>query len=63
MLVKRLQPGGGRYREGGEYRLLRHIHNGSYGDVYRVRDAATGFTCAAKRVRHWGGGEEVGLDL
>ncbi|XP_056286612.1 mitogen-activated protein kinase kinase kinase 14-like isoform X2 [Pseudoliparis swirei] len=45
-----LQPSGCRYREGEEYRVLHHIHSGSYGDVFCVRDRRTGFTCAAKRV-------------
>lgn len=49
--MKQLQPSRCQYREGEEYRILRHIQNGSYGDVFCVRDAATGFTCAAKRVR------------
>lgn len=50
-IAKRLQPSRCQYREGVEYRVLHHIQNGSYGDVFCVRDAATGFTCAAKRVR------------
>lgn len=50
-IVKQLQPIGGQYREGEEYCILHHIQNGSYGDVFCVRDTATGFTCAAKRVR------------
>lgn len=50
-IVKQLHPSGGQYREGEEYCILHHIQNGSYGDVFCVRDAATGFTCAAKRVR------------
>ncbi|TNN03360.1 hypothetical protein fugu_000389 [Takifugu bimaculatus] len=45
-----LRPSRCQYREGEEYRVLHHIQNGSYGDVFCVRDAATGFTCAAKRV-------------
>lgn len=31
--------------------MLRHVQNGSYGDVFSMRDKQTGFTCAAKRVR------------
>lgn len=50
-VMKQLQPVGGQYREGEEYCILHHIQNGSYGDVFCVRDTATGFTCAAKRVR------------
>ncbi|KAI4887452.1 hypothetical protein NFI96_017432 [Prochilodus magdalenae] len=38
------------YREGREYTFLRNIQNGSYGDVFSVRDKQTGFTCAAKRI-------------
>lgn len=50
-ILKQLQPSGCQYREGEEYCLLHHIRNGSYGDVFCVRDTTTGFTCAAKRVR------------
>lgn len=46
-----LQAKNSEYREGQEYSVLRHIQNGSYGDVFSVRDKQTGFTCAAKRVR------------
>ncbi|CAB1417465.1 unnamed protein product [Pleuronectes platessa] len=47
----RLQPGGRcQYREGEEYSVLHHIQNGSYGDVFCVRDKRTGFECAAKRI-------------
>nr|XP_008296491.1 PREDICTED: uncharacterized protein LOC103369530 [Stegastes partitus] len=45
-----LQPNTSRYREGEEYCVLRRIQNGSYGDVFCVRDNSTGFRCAAKRV-------------
>ncbi|KAF4087478.1 hypothetical protein AMELA_G00071230 [Ameiurus melas] len=38
------------YREGQDYSVLRHVQNGSYGDVFSVRDKRTGFTCAAKRI-------------
>ncbi|XP_017320458.2 uncharacterized protein LOC108263809 isoform X2 [Ictalurus punctatus] len=38
------------YREGQDYSVLRHVQNGSYGDVFSVRDKQTGFTCAAKRI-------------
>ena len=48
-----LQPAGWMYREGLEYDSLRHIQNGSYGDVVCIQDRRTGFQCAAKRVRHW----------
>lgn len=47
---KQLQPCRSKYREGEEYCILRHIQNGSYGDVFCVRDKGTGFECAAKRV-------------
>ncbi|CAL8284505.1 unnamed protein product [Merluccius merluccius] len=55
-----LQPAGGMYREGLEYDSLRHIQNGSYGDVVCIQDRRTGFQCAAKRVaqRHFSS-EEV----
>ncbi|XP_051737569.1 uncharacterized protein LOC127505789 [Ctenopharyngodon idella] len=45
-----LQVKNSEYREGREYSLLRHIQNGSYGDVFSIRDKQTGFTCAAKRI-------------
>lgn len=51
IIVKQLQPSEGQYREGEEYSVLHHIQNGSFGDVFCVQDTATGFTCAAKRVR------------
>ncbi|XP_028332115.1 mitogen-activated protein kinase kinase kinase 14 [Gouania willdenowi] len=46
----KLQPRGCEYREGEEYNILHHIQNGSYGDVFSVRDTSTGFKCAAKRI-------------
>ncbi|XP_071318288.1 mitogen-activated protein kinase kinase kinase 14 isoform X2 [Trachinotus anak] len=45
-----LQPSSSQYREGEEYSILHHIQNGSYGDVFCVRDKRTGFECAAKRI-------------
>ncbi|KAM9425811.1 mitogen-activated protein kinase kinase kinase 14 [Pholidichthys leucotaenia] len=45
-----LQPISAQYREGEEYLILHHIQNGSYGDVFCVRDRSTGFRCAAKRI-------------
>ncbi|KAK3571986.1 hypothetical protein QTP86_021341 [Hemibagrus guttatus] len=45
-----LQAKNSEYREGREYSMLRHVQNGSYGDVFSVRDKQTGFTCAAKRI-------------
>ncbi|XP_050954827.1 uncharacterized protein LOC127156135 [Labeo rohita] len=45
-----LQVKNSEYREGREYSFLRHIQNGSYGDVFSIRDKQTGFTCAAKKV-------------
>ncbi|XP_051928252.1 mitogen-activated protein kinase kinase kinase 14-like [Hippocampus zosterae] len=50
LLHRKLRPIAGRYREGREYDVLRHIHSGAYGDVVCVRDYATRFTCAAKKV-------------
>ncbi|XP_068160926.1 mitogen-activated protein kinase kinase kinase 14 isoform X2 [Antennarius striatus] len=49
-LSKQLQPSRSQYREGEEYSILHHIQNGSYGDVFCVRDKRTGFKCAAKRI-------------
>ncbi|XP_026206423.1 uncharacterized protein LOC113155902 isoform X2 [Anabas testudineus] len=45
-----LQPISSQYREGEEYCILHHIQNGSYGDVFSVRDKRTGFECAAKKI-------------
>uniref|UniRef100_UPI0037E9AC65 mitogen-activated protein kinase kinase kinase 14 n=1 Tax=Semicossyphus pulcher TaxID=241346 RepID=UPI0037E9AC65 len=45
-----LQPSCSQYREGEEFSVLHHIQNGSYGDVFCVRDTNTGFKCAAKRI-------------
>uniref|UniRef100_A0A8C2JPW9 ADP-ribosylation factor 2b n=1 Tax=Cyprinus carpio TaxID=7962 RepID=A0A8C2JPW9_CYPCA len=45
-----LQVKNSEYREGHEYSFLRHIQNGSYGDVFSIRDKQTGFTCAAKKI-------------
>ncbi|KAM4624574.1 mitogen-activated protein kinase kinase kinase 14 [Polymixia lowei] len=45
-----LQPNKSKYREGEEYCTLHHIQNGSYGDVFCIRDKRTGFQCAAKRI-------------
>uniref|UniRef100_A0A668AK81 Mitogen-activated protein kinase kinase kinase 14b n=1 Tax=Myripristis murdjan TaxID=586833 RepID=A0A668AK81_9TELE len=47
---QQLQPYRSKYREEEEYCILHHIQNGSYGDVFCVRDKRTGFECAAKRV-------------
>ncbi|XP_058476595.1 serine/threonine-protein kinase pakF [Solea solea] len=57
---EQLQPSSCQYREGEEYCILHHIQNGSYGDVFCVRDKRTGFECAAKRIplSHFSG-EEV----
>ncbi|XP_044035385.1 mitogen-activated protein kinase kinase kinase 14 isoform X2 [Siniperca chuatsi] len=45
-----LQPNSSQYREEEEYCILHHIQNGSYGDVFCIRDKSTGFKCAAKRI-------------
>ncbi|XP_040885315.1 uncharacterized protein LOC121175568 [Toxotes jaculatrix] len=45
-----LQSSSSQYREGEEYSIVHHIQNGSYGDVFCVRDKRTGFECAAKRI-------------
>uniref|UniRef100_A0A096LXL4 Mitogen-activated protein kinase kinase kinase 14b n=1 Tax=Poecilia formosa TaxID=48698 RepID=A0A096LXL4_POEFO len=50
-LTELLHPNSFQYREGEEYFVLHHIQNGSYGDVFCVRDKSSGFKCAAKRVR------------
>ncbi|RVE60075.1 hypothetical protein OJAV_G00194390 [Oryzias javanicus] len=45
-----LQPSGCQYRECEEYSVLHHLQNGSYGDVFCIRDKSSGFKCAAKRI-------------
>ncbi|KAM9837883.1 mitogen-activated protein kinase kinase kinase 14 [Aulostomus maculatus] len=50
LLHQDLKPCESQYREAEEYCVLRHIHSGSYGDVFCVQDKQTGFTCAAKKV-------------
>ncbi|XP_023805571.1 uncharacterized protein LOC101166422 isoform X1 [Oryzias latipes] len=54
-----LRPSSCQYRECEEYSVLHHIQNGSYGDVFCVRDRSTGFQCAAKRIplSHFHSGE------
>ncbi|KAJ8414441.1 hypothetical protein AAFF_G00053110 [Aldrovandia affinis] len=47
---EKLQPKDFEYREGQGYTRLNPIQNGSFGDVYSVRDNSTGFTCAAKKI-------------
>ncbi|XP_034049999.1 uncharacterized protein LOC117531074 [Thalassophryne amazonica] len=45
-----LVPTACQYREGEDYCIDYHIHSGSYGDVFCVRDKKTGFKCAAKKI-------------
>ncbi|KAJ8364636.1 hypothetical protein SKAU_G00134670 [Synaphobranchus kaupii] len=45
-----LKPKDFEYREGREYTRLNPIQNGTFGDVYRVQDNSTRFTCAAKKI-------------
>ncbi|XP_062840843.1 mitogen-activated protein kinase kinase kinase 14 [Trichomycterus rosablanca] len=45
-----LQPRDYEYREGREYEVCNFIKQGSYGDVYSIRDKSSGFVCAAKKV-------------
>ncbi|KAJ8348892.1 hypothetical protein SKAU_G00274810 [Synaphobranchus kaupii] len=61
LLTEKLRSDEYEYREGRDYSVLRHIRNGSYGDVYSVQDNRTGFKCAAKKIllRHFNS-EEVG---
>lgn len=44
------QPVDYEYREGREYELCELLNQGSYGDVYKVKDKTTKFICAAKKI-------------
>ncbi|XP_066554741.1 mitogen-activated protein kinase kinase kinase 14 isoform X1 [Amia ocellicauda] len=50
LLHESLKPMNSEYREGREYTVINHIQNGSFGEVYKVRDNSTGFQCAAKKI-------------
>ncbi|XP_067274929.1 mitogen-activated protein kinase kinase kinase 14 [Pseudorasbora parva] len=45
-----LQPVNFEYREGREYERCRFLKQGSFGEVYSIKDKGTGFMCAAKKV-------------
>ncbi|KAK7174580.1 hypothetical protein R3I93_001707 [Phoxinus phoxinus] len=45
-----LQPVNYEYREGREYERCRFVKQGSFGEVYSIKDKGTGFMCAAKKV-------------
>ncbi|KAG1968440.1 mitogen-activated protein kinase kinase kinase [Pimephales promelas] len=45
-----LQPVNFEYREGREYERCRFVKQGSFGEVYSIKDKGTGFMCAAKKV-------------
>ncbi|XP_016324099.1 mitogen-activated protein kinase kinase kinase 14-like [Sinocyclocheilus anshuiensis] len=45
-----LQPVNYEYREGREYERCRFLKQGSFGEVYSIKDKGTGFMCAAKKV-------------
>ncbi|XP_059414440.1 mitogen-activated protein kinase kinase kinase 14-like isoform X3 [Carassius carassius] len=45
-----LQPVNYEYREGRDYERCRFLKQGSFGEVYSIKDKGTGFTCAAKKV-------------
>ncbi|KAL6476671.1 hypothetical protein MHYP_G00151700 [Metynnis hypsauchen] len=45
-----LHPDNYEYREGRDYKVCNLIKQGSYGDVYSIRDKSSGFLCAAKKV-------------
>ncbi|XP_048847810.1 mitogen-activated protein kinase kinase kinase 14-like isoform X1 [Brienomyrus brachyistius] len=47
---EKLQPNDYEYRENKDYLVLNHIQNGSFGEVFRVRDLRTSFECAAKKI-------------
>ncbi|XP_051572759.1 mitogen-activated protein kinase kinase kinase 14-like [Myxocyprinus asiaticus] len=45
-----LQPVNYEYREGREYECCKFLKQGSFGEVYSIKDKGTGFICAAKKV-------------
>lgn len=45
-----LQPVNYEYREGREYERCKFLKQGSFGEVYSIKDKGTGFICAAKKV-------------
>ncbi|KTG06244.1 hypothetical protein cypCar_00013822 [Cyprinus carpio] len=49
-LIQGLQPVNYEYREGREYERCRFLKQGSFGEVYSIKDKGTGFMCAAKKV-------------
>ncbi|XP_059413810.1 mitogen-activated protein kinase kinase kinase 14-like isoform X1 [Carassius carassius] len=50
LFKKGLQPVNYEYREGREYERCRFLKQGSFGEVYSIKDKGTGFMCAAKKV-------------
>lgn len=50
LFEKKLNPNNYEYREGRDYEVCDLIKQGSYGDVFSIRDKSTGFICAAKKV-------------
>ncbi|XP_007229999.2 mitogen-activated protein kinase kinase kinase 14 [Astyanax mexicanus] len=61
LFEKKLNPKNYEYREGTDYEVYGLIKQGSYGDVYSIRDKSSGFICAAKKVPLKGfSSEEVG---
>ncbi|XP_066498120.1 mitogen-activated protein kinase kinase kinase 14 [Hoplias malabaricus] len=45
-----LKPQNFEYREGKDYEVCELINQGSYGDIYSIKDKSSGFVCAAKKV-------------
>ncbi|KAK2829638.1 hypothetical protein Q7C36_017628 [Tachysurus vachellii] len=50
LFKEELQPQDYEYREGRDYELCDLLKQGSFGEVYSIRDKSSGFVCAAKKV-------------
>ncbi|TRY84058.1 hypothetical protein DNTS_014927 [Danionella cerebrum] len=50
LFKKGLQPVNYEYREGREYERCTFLKQGSFGEVFSIKDKGTGFVCAAKKV-------------
>ncbi|XP_072549647.1 mitogen-activated protein kinase kinase kinase 14 [Salminus brasiliensis] len=50
LFEEKLKPNNYEYREGRDYEVCDLIKQGSYGDVYSIRDKSSGFVCAAKKL-------------
>ncbi|XP_026885589.2 mitogen-activated protein kinase kinase kinase 14 isoform X1 [Electrophorus electricus] len=50
LFKEELRPDNYEYREGRDYDVCDVLKQGSYGELYSIRDRTSGFTCAAKKV-------------